>query len=90
MEELIKSLEGAKGGKSKNKETPQEVVSNMQFLYFFFLDNKLVLQIIFMCLHVMLQNGVLAVHVKTLKIIDSESKWAHLMSQLARFHFPLH
>ena len=28
-----------------------------------------------MCLHIMLQNGVLAVHVKTLKIIDSESKW---------------
>ena len=46
MEALIKSLEGPNGGKSNNKEAPQEVVSNMQFS---FLGNKLMLQLLCAC-----------------------------------------
>lgn len=39
------SLEGPKGGKSKDNGAPQEVVSNMQ-KRIFLLDNKFMLQIV--------------------------------------------
>lgn len=74
MEELIKSLEGPKEG-SKGCGVPVEVVC--------LCSKKLVMnQVIDVVMRLFsLQNGVLAVHVRTVKVVDSESKRVHLTSQ---------
>ena len=88
MEALITSLEGPKGGKSKDNGAPQEVVSNMQ-KRIFLLDNKFMLQF-FVCVHTLCcQSGVLAVHMRTVNLIDPESKWytsCHKSDSISPWH----